>query len=117
MRPLHHPAANEITVEGLLYALSDPVRVQIFAGIVQAECAQTCSAFAQMKERTLPKSTLSMHFKVLREAGLIRSERKGVEMHSTSRCKELKDRFGPLIESILKAYAIQSEPKKAARAK
>ena len=39
-----------------------------------------------MSERTIPKSTLSQHFKALRDAGLIRGERRGIEMHNTSRC-------------------------------
>src|SRR5437868_11632621 len=107
MRPLQHPSVGDITVEGILYALSDPIRVQIFANIASSECARTCSNFLMLDNRKLPKSTLSQHFKILRESGLIRSERKGVEMHSTSRCMELKDRFGPLIEAIINSYKVQ----------
>ncbi len=113
MRPLQHPAAGDISVEGILYALSDPVRARIFASIAVAENPCTCSNFRQLQNRTLPKSTLSQHFKVLREAGLIRSERKGVEMHNVSRCSELRQRFGSLIESILKAYLASERPKSA----
>jgi DNA-binding transcriptional ArsR family regulator len=104
VRPLHHPAAGDITVEGILYALADPVRLQIFAQLQEADCAQICSDFLVVHKKELPKSTLSQHFKILREAGLIRSERKGVEMHNTTRCAELKDRFGPMIRAILCAY-------------
>jgi len=107
MRPLYHPAITEITVEGILYALSDPVRVQIFAEIQQASCPQICSNFLKCQSREIPKSTLSQHFKILREAGLIRSERKGVEMLNTTRCDELKGRFGKLVSSILEAYGAQ----------
>jgi DNA-binding transcriptional ArsR family regulator len=109
MRPLYHPAIQDVTVEGLLYALSDPVRVQIFAEIQGASCPKTCSTFLTLKNRTLPKSTLSQHFKILRESGLIRSERKGVEMHSTSRCGELKARFGPMIQAIVEAYCLNGQ--------
>jgi DNA-binding transcriptional ArsR family regulator len=52
----------------------------------------------------LPKATLCQHFKLLREAGLIRSERKGVEMHNTTRCAELKERFGDMLATILTTY-------------
>ena len=31
MRPLVHPALEDITVEGILHALSDPVRAAIYA--------------------------------------------------------------------------------------
>lgn len=109
MRPLHHPSPSDITVEGILHAFSDPVRVQIFANILGSQCPMTCSNFLVLDNRTLPKSTLSQHFKVLREAGLIRSERKGVEMHNTSRIPELKERFGPLIAAILGAYKQQNQ--------
>jgi DNA-binding transcriptional ArsR family regulator len=104
VRPLPHPAAADITVEGILYALSDPVRVQIYAEIARSECPRTCSNFLKLDNRTLPKSTLSQHFKVLRESGLIRSERKGVEMHNTSRCADLKERYGGMVAAILAAY-------------
>jgi hypothetical protein len=40
MRPLFHPSIEEITVEGILHALSDPVRVAIYADIVSQECSQ-----------------------------------------------------------------------------
>jgi DNA-binding transcriptional ArsR family regulator len=104
VRPLHHPAARDVTVEGILYALADPVRLQIFLELQKADCPQICSDFLVVHKKELPKSTLSQHFKILREAGLIRSERKGVEMHNTTRCAELKDRFGPMIQAIVRAY-------------
>jgi len=108
MRTLFHPAIEDVTVETVLHALSDPVRVAIFAQIAGSEGVQTCSDFLVVREQTVPKSTLSQHFKVLREAGLIRSERHGVEMHSTSRCVEIEKRFPGLIPSIVKALKIQS---------
>ncbi len=107
MRPLYHPPLSEITVEGILYALSDPVRVRIFAEIARSDCPQICSNFLQLGERKIPKSTLSVHFKILREAGLIRSERRGVEMHNISRCREINEKFGGLLNAILYAYNAQ----------
>lgn len=112
MRPLYHPKLDEITVEGILYALSDPVRVGIVAQLFQSACAQNCSMFLNMQDTPLPKSTLSQHFRILREAGLIRSERKGVELHNSLRCTELKQKFGGLVETILSAYAQQHNPEK-----
>src|ERR1700761_7058200 len=107
MRPLFHPSIEDITVEGVLHALSDPVRVAIFVDIASSNCSQTCSEFLQVSEKTIPKSTLSQHFRVLREAGLIRGERHGVEMQNTSRCREIDKRFPGLVESIAKAYNVQ----------
>ena len=107
MRPLFHPSTEDITVEGILHALSDPVRVAIYADIVGQECSQNCSTFLTVSDKTIPKSTLSQHFRELREAGLIRGERRGVEVHNTSRCAEVEQRFPGLIRAIVDAHAIQ----------
>jgi len=107
MRPLFHPSIEDITVEGILHALSDPVRAAIYADIVASECSQNCSTFLKVSEKNIPKSTLSQHFKALREAGLIRGERRGVEMHNTSRCAELQERFPGLIKAIVSAHNLQ----------
>src|SRR5271154_248781 len=107
MRPLFHPSVEDVTVEAILHALSDPVRVAICADIVGADCSQNCSTFLSVRNKTIPKSTLSQHFKVLREAGLIRSERHGVEMQNTSRCMEINERFPGLLAAIVTAYGAQ----------
>ena len=122
MRPLIHPSIDDVTLEGILHALADPVRAAIYAELAARDGTATCSAFVNVIDREIPKSTLSQHFRALREAGLIRSERAGVEMRSTTRCKEIEQRFPGLIPSIMKAYAIESgakpkrKPVKKARA-
>jgi len=117
MKPLVHPALEDITVEGILHALSDPTRVEIFARIADSNCAPACSAFLTVGEKAVPKSTLSQHFKVLREAGLVRSERAGVEMQNTSRCKEIEERFPGLLPAIVGALKTQSGERIAKRAR
>ena len=107
MKPLSHPAIEDLTVEALLHALADPVRVAIMADIVGQGCSQNCSTFLTVRDHPIPKSTLSQHFKVLREAGLIRGERRGVEMHNTSRCAEVDARFPGLIAAIVQAHNVQ----------
>ncbi len=94
-------------MEGILHALSDPVRVAMYADIVAQDCPQNCSNFLKVSDKAIPKSTLSQHFKMLREAGLIRSERHGVEMRNISRCAELERRFPGLIRAIVNAHTIQ----------
>jgi DNA-binding transcriptional ArsR family regulator len=108
MRPLTHPAIDEVTVEGILHALSDPVRAAMFADIATQGCPQSCSNYLTVSNQAIPKSTLSQHFRVLREAGLIRSERLGVELRNVSRCEELDRRFPGLIEAIVKAHGAQA---------
>jgi DNA-binding transcriptional ArsR family regulator len=109
MRPLFHPPIEDVTVEGILHALSDPVRAAIFTDLANSDCTHNCSTFLNVTEKKIPKSTLSHHFKALREAGLIRAERRGVEMHNTSRCSEIDSRFPGLIRAIIDAHKVQIE--------
>jgi DNA-binding transcriptional ArsR family regulator len=116
MKPLVHPALDDITVEGILHALSDPTRVAIFAKIADSGGSANCSHFLTVGEKAIPKSTLSQHFKVLRDAGLVRSERNGVEMQSQSRCAEIETRFPGLLSAIVGALKAQSVERSVTRA-
>ena len=115
MRPLFHPQVDDIRLEAILHALSDPARAAIFTQVASADCPQTCTALAGGVDQAIPKSTLSQHFKVLREAGLVRSERKGVELHNTSRHADLHERFGPLISAIITAHTAQYDRQQRAK--
>ncbi len=111
MRPLFHPSIEDVTVETILHTLSDPVRAAIYMNIAASNCPQVCSSFLRVSEKDIPKSTLSQHFKALREAGLIRGERRGVEMHNVSRCDEINKRFPGLIPAIINAHKVQASSK------
>jgi DNA-binding transcriptional ArsR family regulator len=113
MRPLFHPAPEDITVEGILYALSDPVRVAIYADLACRNDTQTCSTFRTVSDRPIPKSTLSQYLRILRENGLVRAERHGVEMRLTPRCAEIEGRFPGLISAILNAHRAEKLEKAA----
>jgi DNA-binding transcriptional ArsR family regulator len=117
MKPLFHPAIEDVTVEGILHALSDPTRVAIYAAIATSSCEHTCSNLSKVVDRPIPKSTLSVHFKALRESGLIRSERQGVELKNTSRCPEIEQRFPGLIPAIVSAIQRQQAIQSKAAAK
>lgn len=107
MRKLHHPKIEDITVEGILHALSDPVRMSIYIELAHSECTRNCSELSQIRPQPLPKSTLSQHFRILREAGLIYSERQGVELLNHTRCEELRGKFGDMVSLIINAYSLQ----------
>lgn len=108
MKPLVHPEIVDVPVQMILHALADPVRAAIFADIVKQDHTQNCSSFLTVGEKTIPKSTLSQHFKVLREAGLIRSVRRGVEMQNESRCSEVDCHYPGLLATIARAHEIQN---------
>lgn len=99
-RPLLHPAPEELKLESILYALADPVRLEIVRRLAGGDCPLRCSAAAPQH---LPKSTQSHHFQILREAGLISSERRGTEVVNTLRCSEIDRLFPGVLATILKA--------------
>lgn len=99
-RPFVHPAIEDVTLEGVLFALAEPARLEIVKRIATQGCGLNCQSAAPAE---MPKSTQSSHFQILREAGLIRSERRGTEVVNTLRCSELEKRFPGVISSILKA--------------
>lgn len=99
-RSFNHPNMKDITIDGVLYALSDPVRRSIVVKLLHGD-GMSCSAASCP---TLSPSTVSFHHKILRETGLIRSEKKGVEVINTVREEELAKRFPGLLDSILKHH-------------
>jgi DNA-binding transcriptional ArsR family regulator len=85
----------------------NPMRLAIFEDIMSQEPSQNCSTFLTVSDKTIPKSTLSQHLRALREAGVIHGERRGIEVHNTSWCAEIAQRFPGLIRTIVNAQAIQ----------
>lgn len=104
-RPFVHPSLEDITLDSVLYALADPTRLAIIRTIASRGCPTNCQTAAP---DNLPKSTQSHHYQVLREAGLIRSERRGTEVVNTLRCGEIEQKFPGLIPAIMKAAALSS---------
>lgn len=105
---------DDVTVEGIMGALADPVRLAIFAVVAGAATSPNCSYFLQVRDKTIPRSTLTAHFRILREAGLIRGERRGVEIHNTARRAEIDQRFPGLLASIFNAVHIQAAKRASA---
>jgi DNA-binding transcriptional ArsR family regulator len=101
-RPFVHPPIESVTLEGILYALAEPVRLEIIRKLGAGTCGMNCQSAAP---ENMAKSTQSHHFQVLREAGLIRSERRGVEVVNSLRCDEIATKFPGLVPAILKAAA------------
>ncbi|MFE4107970.1 ArsR/SmtB family transcription factor [Almyronema epifaneia] len=98
MRTLNHPTKEDISLSAVLYALSDNYRLEIVRRLAE-QGELTCSGLA------LPaaKSTLSHHFKVLREAGLIYSRTEGRECYNSLRQQDLQERFPGLLAAVLES--------------
>ena len=101
MRTLHHPRVDEISLPEVLHALSDPVRLEIVR-LLADEQERPCSAV----EAKVAKSTLSHHFKVLREAGITFTRANGTHRMVSLRTEDLEERFPGLIGSVLNAAKV-----------
>jgi DNA-binding transcriptional ArsR family regulator len=93
-----HPRRDEIELAGVLHALSDPVRLRIVGALAHAE-ERTCGSF----DLPVTKSTCTHHFKVLRDAGVIRQRQEGTTRLNTLRRDDLEARFPGLLATILDA--------------
>lgn len=94
-----HPSRDDITLEGVLAALADPMRLRIVKSMVRQHGCMSCTAAAPCPD--MAKSTLSNHFRILREAGLIHTEKKGVEHRNVIRLDDVEARFPGLLKTIL----------------
>lgn len=96
MRTLKHPQTADIELERILYALSDPVRLGIVRQL-DRDGEASCSAL----DGGRPKSSMSHHFRVLRDAGLIRTQNDGAAHINTLRRAEIDQLFPGLLAAIL----------------
>ena len=99
MAQLVHPSKDDITLEGVLGALADPMRLRIVRGLMASDGYMTCTEAAPCPE--MAKSTLSHHFRVLRDAGLIQTTKRGVEHRNVVREDDINARFPKLLKMIL----------------
>jgi DNA-binding transcriptional ArsR family regulator len=99
MREVWHPPVDEITLAGVMHALSDPARLHILSRIARAEDGEPCSDLAE--DIALHKSTVSHHYRVLREAGLTRTDIEGRSRVVRLRQDDLDKRFPGLLPAVL----------------
>ena len=98
MRAIRHPSLDDIQLTDIMFALSDPERVRIVQSLASEKRPMTCLELTGAR----PKSTLSRHFKVLREAGILFTAVDGKEHLNSLRLAEVERRFPGLMRSILR---------------
>src|SRR3546814_16216723 len=95
MREPSHPETAAIELTRVLYALSDPVRLDVVRQL-DREGEASCTAL----DRGRPKSSMSHHFRVLRAAGVVRTRCEGTAHMNLLRRDELDRRLPGLPDAV-----------------
>ena len=96
MRVLPQPHGDDFDLATVLHAFGDPVRLELVRRL-SAEGETTCTP----EGLSVPRSTLSNHWRILREAGAITVRVSGKTRLVTLRKDELDTRFPLLLRAVL----------------
>lgn len=106
-----HPDVADITLQGVLDALADPVRRSIFRQLASASADIACGTF----DISVTRSTGTHHFRVLRQAGIIRQHYVGTLKMNTLRRTELDSLFPGLLDALTEAASREADSPAATR--
>jgi DNA-binding transcriptional ArsR family regulator len=95
---LHHPEVEELRLEGVMHALSDPIRLTMVRELALRAEPCACGAI----DVPVSKSTRTHHWRVLRENGLIRQVERGTAKLTELRREDLDSRFPGLLDVVLR---------------
>ncbi|GLW69912.1 transcriptional regulator [Kitasatospora phosalacinea] len=96
MRALPQPQPEDLDLATVLHALGDPVRLELLRRLA-TDGETTCSP----EGLAVPRSTLSNHWRILREAGITSTRLSGKTRLVTLRRNELDARFPHLLAAVL----------------
>lgn len=96
-RHYEHPDAADIAMPRVLFALSDPLRLEMVHYLADAEGEVDSRELGP----DLPKSTLTHHTKLLRESGLTWTRGEGRQCLISLRREDLDARFPGLLDAVL----------------
>ena len=96
-----HPMTEDIELAAVLHALSDPQRLRIVCALAEESVPRRCGSF----DLDITKSTLTHHFRVLREAGVIEQRVEGTAKLNSLRRDDLDGRFPGLLDAVLASDA------------
>jgi DNA-binding transcriptional ArsR family regulator len=99
---LHHPDRDEIELPAVLHALSDPHRLEMVRRLATDTEPRPCGTFGF----DISKSTMTHHFRTLREAGVIEQHKEGTTKLTSLRRGDLDARFPGLLDSVLSSESV-----------
>jgi DNA-binding transcriptional ArsR family regulator len=94
----NHPEREQIRLENVLFALGNPLRLEIIR-ILADGSEQSCNA---LRHEDVAKSTMTHHWRVLRDSGVIWQRPQGRENMISLRREDLDARFPGLLDTLLK---------------
>lgn len=89
-----HPPTSSLDLATIMRTVGDPLRLEIVRLLADGRprlCGELSTALA------MPTSTASYHLRLLREAGVTRSEAHGTQRYVTLRNDDLEERFPGLV--------------------
>lgn len=101
MAALHHPDAEEIELVDVLAALGHPVRMEIVRALAADQ--EGAEVFCGELLPDVPRSSLTHHWRALRESGVITQRPAGRRLYLSLRRTELDARFPGLLDLVLEA--------------
>jgi DNA-binding transcriptional ArsR family regulator len=97
---LTHPAAADIQLPAVLAALAEPARLRILRSVATLG-ESSCTEIWEHTGIGGSKSTMSHHYKILREAGVVQMRWIGARKYVTIRRTDLDARWPGLIDAVL----------------
>jgi DNA-binding transcriptional ArsR family regulator len=104
-----HPTREQLRLEDVLAALGHPVRMTIVRALASGE-EKYCGEI----ETSAPKSTLTHHWRVLRESGVIHLRHSGRRNYLTLRREDLDARFPGLLDVVFNSEAATGRSRRPA---
>jgi DNA-binding transcriptional ArsR family regulator len=102
MRPIRHPDPDRISLTDVLYALGDPVRLEIVRRLADGG-EQPCACLCAGVDANIAKSTMSHHFRILRDTGVIFTRKEGTQLINSLRSADLDRLFPGLLAIVVRS--------------
>jgi DNA-binding transcriptional ArsR family regulator len=96
-----HPERDRIQLDNVLSALGNPLRLEVVR-VLAAGGEHPCGAVLD----GVSKSTLTHHWRVLRDSGVIWQRPSGRENLLSLRREDLNERFPGLLDAVLKGLKV-----------
>ncbi|AVY98912.1 helix-turn-helix transcriptional regulator [Enterobacter sp. RHB15-C17] len=94
----NHPEPEQITLENVLLALGNPLRLEVLRLLADGS-EMSCNA---LRPEDIAKSTMTHHWRVLRDSGVIWQRPQGRENMISLRREDLDARFPGLLDTLLR---------------